>query len=206
MAPPKFLYFDLGIVLVDFSIERMFRQMADVSGADPDRVREVLFGTELQRQYELGRISGGEFYDAFCRQTGTRPDYDALLHAGNDIFELNLSMVPIVAQLGQAGHRIGVLSNTCEGHWEHCRRRFRILDEAFEVRVLSYRVGALKPDAEIFHAAAESAGVEPQEIFFVDDVAGHVAGAKAAGFDAVQYTSAAEYVMELRARGIRFNY
>ena len=64
----------------------------------------------------------------------------------------------------------------------------------------------MKPDAAIFHAAAELCGYRPEEIFFVDDLPGHVAGARAAGFDAVQFTSAEALSAELRRRGIRFNY
>jgi len=206
MTPPKFLYFDLGIVLVDFSVDRMFRQMADVSGVKPDRVKEILFDGGLQSQYELGQITGGKFYEAFCRQTDARPDYDSLKQAGCDIFELNVSMLPVVAQLRQAGYRMGILSNTCDGHWKHCLGRYRILAESFPVQALSYRIGAAKPDAAIFHAAAKLAGVEPEGIFFVDDLPGHVAGARAVGFDAVQYTTTPEFVADLRKRGIRFNY
>ena len=115
-------------------------------------------------------------------------------------------MLPVVSQLAAAGYRLGILSNTCEGHWEHCLRRYRILAENFSVHALSYRIGACKPDAAIFRAAAELAGCRPEKIFYIDDVAGHVAGARAAGFDAVQYTTTAELVEELRKRGVEFNY
>ncbi|HYW80746.1 MAG TPA: HAD-IA family hydrolase, partial [Thermoguttaceae bacterium] len=91
-------------------------------------------------------------------------------------------------------------------HWEHCRRRFPIVAEGFHVHALSYRIGACKPDAKIFQAAAELAGHAPEEIFFVDDLPEHIIGAKAVGFDAVQYTSTRQLVVDLRARGIRFNY
>ncbi len=45
---PKFLYFDLGIVLVDFRVERMLRQVADVAEISPDEVRRVVFDDGLQ--------------------------------------------------------------------------------------------------------------------------------------------------------------
>ena len=204
--PPQFLYFDLGKVLVDFTVERMLRQVARVAGIDEDRVKDVLFDGKLQRQYESGKITSRQFYEAFCEETGTRPDHDALAHAGSDIFELIPSMLPVVTQLREAGYRLGILSNTCEIHWEHCTRRFPIVVEGFHVHALSYRIGACKPDAEIFHAAAELAGHAPDEIFFVDDLPEHITGAKAAGFDAVQYTSTRQLVADLRARGVRFNY
>ena len=203
---PKFLYFDLGKVLLDFDIWQMYRQIAEVAGIDPAKVREVVFENELQRQYETGRLSSREFYEAFCQQTGARPDYEALAAAASDIFTLNLSMLPVVAQLAQAGYRMGILSNTCQNHWEHCRRRFRIVAEGFSVYALSYRIGAAKPEEAIYRAAAELSGHPADETFFVDDLAEHVAGARAAGFDAVQYTSTPELVAELHNRGLRFNY
>jgi putative hydrolase of the HAD superfamily len=202
----KFLYFDLGMVMLTFSVERMCRQMAEVAGVAATQVSQIIFDSDLQQRYERGEITSREFYEAFCRATGTRPDYDRLSFAAADIFEINGSMVPVVAQLRQAGHRLGILSNTCESHWQYCFRRFRLLGEAFSVFALSYELKAMKPNAAIFLAAARLAGVRPDEIFFCDDIAGHVAGARAAGLDAVQYTSTPDLVGELRKRGIRFNY
>jgi glucose-1-phosphatase len=204
--PPKFLYFDLGKVLVDFSVERMLDQMAVVVGIPAEAVREAAFGNGLMRQHETGQLSTREFYEAFCQATATRADFGRLVAAAADIFELNLSMIPLVTQLRQAGYRTGILSNTCETHWEHCFRRYRIVHDGFGVFALSHRIGALKPDAAIYHAAAEMAGCAPEEIFFVDDLHGHVAGARAVGFDAMPFTTAAALADELRQRGIRFNY
>ncbi|MGA2621642.1 MAG: HAD family phosphatase [Thermoguttaceae bacterium] len=203
---PEFIYFDLGKVLVDFSIEQLCKQMGAVAGIEPARVAEAVFSGGLQAQYESGRISSREFYLAFGRLTGTRPDHDALARAANDIFTLNASLLPVVAQLGQAGYRLGVLSNTCEGHWEHCFRRYAILRQSFSVYALSYRIGACKPDAAIFRKAVEMAGCPPEEIFYTDDFPAHIAGARSVGIDAVQYTSTPELVAELRGRGVRFNY
>jgi glucose-1-phosphatase len=203
---PKFLYFDLGKVILDFSVEVMCRQMGEVAGIAPARVNKAVFDSGLELDYEAGRITGRQFYEGFCRRTGTRPDYAALALAGADIFSLNHSIVPVVAQLQAAGCRMGVLSNTCEGHWEHCMQRFRLLREGFSVYVLSYKVGCCKPTPAIFYAAAEMAGCAPEEIFYTDDIAGHIEGARSAGFDAVQYTGTPELAAELRKRGVRFNY
>jgi glucose-1-phosphatase len=203
---PKFLYFDLGRVLINFSIERMFEQMAVVAGASAEQVRNAVVDGRLIHEHEAGRLSSRQFYEAFCAAIDKRPDFDRLVAAAAEIFGLNLPVLPIVAQLGQAGYPLGVLSNTCETHWDYCWREYRFLSEGFRVHALSYKIGAVKPDAAIFLAAAEMAGYPPDEIFFVDDIAGHVAGARAAGFDAVQFTSAEALANDLRQRGIRFNY
>jgi putative hydrolase of the HAD superfamily len=203
---PKFLYFDLGKVLVDFSVQQMCRQMGAAAGVDAALVEETVFAGGLQEQCELGRISAAEFHDLFCRRTGSRVDADSLWRAAADIFTLNLTIVPVVAQLAQTGYPLGILSNTCQSHWDYCRRRYRIVADGFCVYALSFRIGECKPHPGIFRAAADLAGCRPEEIFYVDDVAGHVAGALAVGFDAVQYTSTPELVAELHKRRLEFNY
>ncbi len=203
---PKFFYFDLGKVLIDFSAERMFRQIADVFGVGTDRIKTIFTDEDLLRQYESGRVSEQGFYETVCRATGSRPSLDALALAASDIFEPIRPMAAIVAQLQQAGYPTGILSNTCTVHWNYCVEHYQIVSNGFKVRVLSFEIGAVKPEAAIFQAAAELAGVPPEEIFFVDDLPGHIAGARAVGFDAVQFTTPAALASELRARGLRFNY
>ncbi len=201
----KFIYFDLGKVLIDFSHERMYQQMGRAAEMDPQKVREVL-SSGLQLQYEKGLLGSRTAYELFCQLTGTHPDYRAFSVACNDIFTPIDSMLPIVAQLHQAGYRLGILSNTSEGHWQHCYMRYGILREFFCVYALSFEIGEVKPDAGIFRKAAELAQCEPHEIFFTDDIPGHVAGAKGVGFDAVVYESTAQIVREFQNRGVAFNY
>ena len=178
--PPAFLYFDLGKVLIDFELHLMFRQMAEAAGVDPPAVMAALMEGGLQRQYEMGRISTPAFYETFCQRTGTRADRKALTKANREIFHLNEPMERLIRGLHGSGRRLGVLSNTNPNHWDYCRRHYPVLKECFAVHVLSYRVGTCKPDAAIFHAAAEMAGHAPEDIFFTDDMAEHVASARAA--------------------------
>ncbi|MGD0896322.1 MAG: HAD family phosphatase [Thermoguttaceae bacterium] len=204
-AEPKFLYFDLGKVLVDYSVEQMCRQIATVSGIEPAEVADVLYTGGLQLAYETGHLSTRQIYDAFCARTATRPGYADWLRALSDIFTPDDRMAGVAAGLARAGRRMGILSNTCEAHWEHCFSRYAVLRESFSVYALSFRIGACKPAAAIFSKAAEMAGCRPEEIFYTDDMPRHVAGARAAGFDAVLFTSAAELTAELGKRGVRLD-
>ena len=207
MQQPSFLYFDLGNVLLKFDHRLACRQMGDVAGVAADRVWDVVFAGDLEQRYEAGQIGDREFYDIFCAQTGTQPDFDALLLAGSAIFTPNTSIFPVVAALGEAGYRLGILSNTCPGHWSYCASgRYAVVSRGFEVYALSYELGACKPSPKIYEGAARLAGVAASEIFFVDDIAGHVAGARDSGFDAVQYTTTAKLVDDLRQRELQFNY
>jgi HAD superfamily hydrolase (TIGR01549 family) len=109
--------------------------------------------------------------------------------------------------LEDAGLRLGILSNTSPCHWEFLLRQdYGILPRCFKVHALSFEIGAMKPEPKIYQAAAELAGVAPQEIFFCDDIAAHVSAAREAGFDAEPYTTTPALVADLRRRGVRFNY
>ncbi|HEV7226536.1 MAG TPA: HAD family phosphatase [Pirellulales bacterium] len=203
IRPPKFIYFDLGNVLLYFDHRRAARQMATVAGVPADLVWDVVFASGLEHRYEAGELSTQEFFEIFCDKTGSRPDYAALAAAAGDIFEVNAPLVELVSQLSSAGRRLGLLSNTCEWHWNHfAGGRYPPIPEAFHAVVLSFRAKAMKPDVRIYALAAEMAGAAPSEIFFVDDMPGHVAAARAFGFDAVQYTSPEALVAELAARGV----
>jgi len=207
MRTPKFIYFDLGNVLLYFDHQLAARQIAEVADISPEQVWQTLFERDLLARFERGELSREQFHSEFCTATGTCGDFDRLEFAASHIFGMNYSMLPIVSKLEDAGYRLGILSNTCASHWNYVLARYRALfPHAFEVLALSYEIGAAKPDAKIYHAAAKLAGVQPNEIFYCDDIQANVDGALSAGFDAVLYTTTPALVDELHARGVRFNY
>jgi HAD superfamily hydrolase (TIGR01509 family) len=203
MQKPKFIYFDLGNVILNFSHERGCVQMAEVAGVSVEDVRRFAFDSAMTVEYECGRITTREFYNYFCEQTGTSPEFKKLVAAGSDIFSLNTPILAILTQLKLRGYRIGILSNTCDMHWQWASQgRYRVIAEYFDVMALSFEIGSVKPDREIYLAAAKLAGIAPSEIFYTDDIAGHIKGARSAGFDAQQFTSARQLVADLNQRGI----
>jgi putative hydrolase of the HAD superfamily len=206
-ATPAFLFFDLGNVLLLFDHNRGCDQVGQLAGLPAEKVRQVVYENDLNHRYERGEISSRQFFDEFCEATDTKPDYDALMIAGSDIFELNLPMLPLVAQLNAAGYPMGLLSNTCEAHWQFVAGgKFTAVNHFFPLQVLSYEVKTSKPDVTIYQIAAEKAGVEPKQVFYVDDREENVQGAKRAGFDAVVFQGPRHLAAELRRRGLRFNY
>lgn len=200
--PPAFVYFDLGNVIATFDRGRGFRQMAAVCGADASRVQAAVMDG-LQADLERGTIDWPAFHREFGRRTGTTSDPEALATAAADMFELNVAILPVVAALERRRIPIGILSNTCEIHWQHLLGRgWGILPGGFRPVVLSYQVGASKPERAIFERAAERAGTSPDQIFFCDDLPEHVAAARAAGWDAEVFTTAGLLTDQLARRGL----
>lgn len=208
MATPKFLYFDLGNVLLTFCHERRRQQMGTVAGVSPEAIKQALFHAEAGQaalwRFERGDLDDAAIYEHFCRETGARPDPTALWEAGCDIFGVIAESVALVERLARAGNRLGLLSNTNPRDWEFMSRgQYPFLAQHFQHAVLSFEVGAMKPEAAIYAAAVERAGMPAGEVFFVDDMPENVAGARAAGLDAVLFTSAEDLKQELRQRGVK---
>ena len=117
-------------------------------------------------------------------------------------------MWELVRRLAAAGNRLAILSNTNPVQWEYITDgRFPLLamgqpTSAFDWAILSYEVGAMKPDRAIYDAAIERAGVAADEVFFTDDRLENVEGARAAGIDAVQFVDCDGLVAQLRERGV----
>jgi FMN phosphatase YigB (HAD superfamily) len=209
----QMIYFDLGNVLVSFSHERMCQQMASVAGVPLDVVRTAVFGGDdghaAQIRYETGDIDTDGYFDFFCRAIGTRPDRRRLERAFCDIFVPIEASWALVRKLAEAGHRLGILSNTNSLQWEWCTDgRFPLLagigkaSSPFTWAVLSYDVRSMKPDRAIYDAAMARAAATASEVLFIDDRPENVAGAKAAGIDAVLFTDAEQLKVDLRARGV----
>jgi putative hydrolase of the HAD superfamily len=200
--PPAFIYLDLGNVIALFDRERAFRQMADACGAPVPTVREAVMDG-LQADLECGRLSWPDFHAELSRRTATRSDPAALARAAADMFTLNVPMLPVIAALERARVPIGILSNTCQIHWQHLLDLgWGILPGGFREFVLSYETGSSKPEPAIFALAADRAGVAPGQIFFCDDLPEHVAAARTAGWDAELFTSAAGLTKDLIDRGL----
>ena len=80
---------------------------------------------------------------------------------------------------------VGCLSNTNTLHWNDHFERWTLLD-GFDFRFLSFEMGVIKPDREMFDRVSEVLTAPPGRVLFLDDNSINVDGAVAAGFRAVR--------------------
>jgi HAD superfamily hydrolase (TIGR01549 family) len=181
--PVRTLLIDLGNVLLFFSHERMCMQIAQACHASLADLRQILIQGQLQRRFEQGKVSEEGFRQVLEAKLGRTLDAEALRRAGSDIFSLNEPMVPLLDRWKRDGYRLVLLSNTCVTHYEWVLEHFDLLNR-FDECVLSYRVGAVKPDEAIFRAALESIQCLPEECFYTDDIEEYVARGRLFGLRA----------------------
>ena len=173
------LLVDLGKVLVGFDHQITCERMSEATGVPADRLRGVLFG-ELEGHFDRGRLTAIEFFRACEARLALSPVPDEIwIAAWRDIFT---PLPEAIAALGRVrpGVRRVLVSNTNALHWEGVLSVFRPDDLLDEV-VLSFRVGAAKPEPAFWAAALAAAGCGPAECVYADDRPELVAAASALG-------------------------
>ena len=171
--------FDMGGVLVELGPLDEFLGVAMTA--------EVFWpqwlASEAVRRFERGACTADEFGTGLCEEF-------QLALSPSEVVERFRSfprgLYPGAAELVGAvagGVATGVLSNTNRLHWEG-QRDAEEIQGLFDHRFLSYELGLVKPDAELFHRVAADLEREPSEILFVDDNRLNVEGARAVGIDA----------------------
>jgi len=200
--PVRTLLIDLGNVLLFFSHARMCQQIAGACDAPLADLEQILFEQHLQRRFERGELTESGFREALEKALGRTLDAEALRRAGSDIFTLNEPMVPLLDRWKCAGHRLVLLSNTCITHYEWVLERFDLLNR-FDECVLSYRIGAAKPEEAIFRAALDAIECSPDECFYTDDIEEYVARGRSFGLHAEVFRDVPTLRRQLEQLGVK---
>ena len=203
---PRFFFFDVGNVLVHFSHERSRDQIASLLELDPRQVQRVVFEEGLQERYESGEVSSQQFAEALLWFSELQVPYRLVIEAASRIFSVNRELIPLLTALRTANQPLGILSNTCPGHWQEVLRVAPLIQPYFRHFVLSHESKCMKPDSRIYQDAIRMAGEPAELIFFVDDRPENVEAARLAGLDAHLYESADRLFHALDERGVRLNY
>ena len=193
--------FDMGNVLVHFSHPLMCQQIAEVCGSSEEEIRRLLFDQGWENEFERGELTEAQFQTRLENHFRRPIDLPALVHAASDIFTLNAPMVPILRSLRRQGKRLVLLSNTSISHIEFVRREFEVLNE-FDDFVLSYEVGAMKPQPAIFESALNKILCPPERCFYTDDIPAYIEAARLHGLQADVFTTPESLVGQLDRLGV----
>lgn len=199
----KTVIFDLGKVIVPFEIKRGYAALEPHCDVPLAEMPQRIAATGIVDQFEKGGISPQDFVSQFCGAVGLDLGYERFCELWSSIF-LPDTLIPesMLEGIGKR-YRLLLLSNTNAIHFDMIRKTYPLLRQ-FDEFVLSYEVGAMKPDPAIYKVAIERAGCRAEECFFTDDMPSYVEGARNAGIDAVRFESAGQIQRELDARGIEW--
>ncbi|MDG2220762.1 MAG: HAD family phosphatase [Rubripirellula sp.] len=200
----EFVYFDLGNVLLSFDPDLACRNLAELLLVSGDEAKQVVYESGLQHRFESGQVSGDQFAREVCRLLARKPVPDAaVFDAVSDMFEPIPAMRDVLDQVRQTGRGVGLLSNTCQAHWEWIvRQSYPVTAFDFDATILSFEAGSMKPDSLIYEVAERAAAVTAEQILFLDDREENVHGARLRGWQAEQCLGGEQAVQVLNRTGL----
>ncbi|RMG59179.1 MAG: HAD family phosphatase [Deltaproteobacteria bacterium] len=192
--------FDFGNVIYRFDRNAFIGSLASDTGKDPDLLYKVLYGSDLPLLFERGEIGGREFFERFSEMAGLSLDYGAFVRHFCSMFSPVEGMEELVREVATR-LPVGLLSNTNEVHHEEVIEKCPVYP-LFSAVVVSYSVGAMKPEREIYLRAVREMGTPPAEILFVDDVEENVEGARRAGLQGLLFEGPEKLRRDLKKLGV----
>ena len=199
----KAVIFDLGKVLIPFDWQRGYRSLAQFSPYPPEEIRSRIKETRLFDLFERGHIEPPELARRMSSALDLNVGFDKFRELWSSIFFPEPSIPDSMLAGLRANYRVLLLSNTDAIHNGWIAEKYPIMQH-FDHCVLSFELGCRKPEPEIYREAIARAGCAASDIFFTDDLAENVEGARQAGIDAVQFESREKLEQELRSRGVRW--
>jgi len=171
------VFFDLGGVLYTLDYEAVWRGFSECCGMPSEEVQSALYSDGTLIEFETGKISSIQFYEAIKRRLGFGAGFEEFKKIFNSILIKRDDMFGLVSDLRKYVNVL-VLSNTNEINAEVLNVDLRDLDGDV---VYSFEVGYIKPDQRIFRFALEKKSLTPEKTIFIDDLEENVRAARLLG-------------------------
>jgi FMN phosphatase YigB (HAD superfamily) len=171
--------FDLGNVLCTLDESGVSKTLAAISDKTPDEVHDIVFAKTHKLQFESGEQTFAEHAVRAIANLGIDMPLDEFTSLYDSVLIPSTEIFPLVSQIAEK-HRIALVSNTSEPHWNSAKQ-FLPFSAELDPVIVSYAANTMKPDRAFYDQLLVHSGVPAQNILFVDDLAENIAGAEAIG-------------------------
>ncbi|MGC9326290.1 MAG: HAD family hydrolase [Candidatus Hinthialibacter sp.] len=182
------IIFDIGSVLLTFNPRQFMRDLF----ADPERA-DALLRLTIQspewRELDSGRLSIEQAIQIFKqREPSFAPDVDLFFQHWLEMFQPIDETIRLLTPLKRRGYQLYILSNFIRESFYALQPVLSFLDQ-FDGVVVSFKIGMVKPEREIYEHLLSKFHLDPQECLFIDDMEANVRGAQNVGVNAILFES-----------------
>jgi putative hydrolase of the HAD superfamily len=181
--------FDLGGVLAEFNGVATMRELARISSDEELWARWL--GCEWVRRFERGQCTAEDFAEGMVGEWGLPMTGAEFLTTFGDWVQQPYDGAEDLVAATSERVCVAMLSNMNAVHWHRAVSAWPLV-KRFDHVFTSFELGLIKPDAEVFHHVVDALGLEPAQVFFVDDNVINVEGAQSAGLQAQVVRGVAE--------------
>ena len=180
------LIFDLGGVIVDLDLPKCIQNFKDLGLENIEQYLSNFGQKDFFMQFEKGQIGIPAFRDEIRKLAGIELT-DAQIDEAwcSFLTQIPVEKLHLLSELKKK-YRLLMLSNTNPLHIQTAvaaefRKTGKTMQDFFDKCYLSYEMGMVKPDVEIFKALLADAQVKAEECLFLDDGKKNIVTAAALG-------------------------
>jgi 2-haloacid dehalogenase len=201
MPHPTRVVFDIGNVLLEWDVRRLYRKIF----ADPAEMEDFLTRV-LPPAWNLEQDRGRSWAEAEAIQIALFPKHAAAIKAFRARWHETIpgeiaGTVAILRRLKELRAPLYAITNFADDTFAEAQARFPFLADSFIDIVVSGRERLLKPDPAIYRVLLERQNLAARDCVFIDDSLKNVEAAAALGFRALQFTTPERFADDLRGLG-----
>ncbi|MEW6508322.1 MAG: HAD family phosphatase [Bacteroidota bacterium] len=198
------IVFDLGNVLIPFDYTKPIKYFNNLKPGLGDRFAKLYKDNyHIHRSFEKGELTRNQYLTQMIEWLDGTVTGDEFSKIYSDIFTLNQDVIDLLPKL-KKHYTLCLLSNTNEIHKEYGYQHYQFLNN-FDKLFLSHEIGAIKPEEKIYRVVERFTEKPSIEHLFIDDIYEYVEGARACGWDGIQFKSYEDLLVELESRKILLN-
>ncbi len=201
-SPPQALLFDLGGVVVEIDFDRALAAWQPWSRHSPEELAHAFRHDDAFERHERGEMPDDAYFRHLAGCLAFEGDRAGIEAGWNDLFVGTIDETLDLIRAVRRRVPCHAFTNTNPAHHATWAARYPAVPDAFGHVFTSHRLGAREPEREAFRRVVDAIGVDADAILFFDDNAANVAGARAAGLEAVLVHSPADVRTALWRAGL----
>lgn len=162
-------------------------------GVSEEEVKRVFLKSEqMNEKYKRRLMTGEKFWSWAISEWKIPTSVEQIVNLLISGYEVNKQAEELVLRVRQKGIKTAICSNNFPERIEGLNKKFDFLKN-FDIVVLSYEIGSVKPERKIFEELIRRSGVKPEEILYSDDGADKVEATKELSINAFLYRDFSDF-------------
>ena len=198
----KAIIFDLGGVVINVKMDKIFDYWAKETGYNANYVKQIFESKDIFDRFERGEISPANYKESISCKLGLEMSEDKFYNVWNDVFnDLDPRIADLLYNL-KSKLRLVVLTNTNEIHGDRWKNKYKYILKNFEKIFCSYEINARKPEKKAYEIVINYLNIKPNFILFLDDKVENVKVASSLGLKGILVKSTEQMINSLNKLGL----
>ena len=202
------IIFDLGNTLVYFDFCYFYDRIAHLEKKlNPSKFKKFINDKKLGIKLTRGTLDHKTFFRILKRKFDLKIGYDDFKYFYSDVFWVNNQMKNFLDKISRIKkYKLYLLSNTDALHMNFIDKNFPFVHSPYQRhrsflknRLLSYKVGMVKPQKVIFKYTLKKYNLKPEKTLLIDDIKENIISAASLGIKTIHYKNHRTFIKRFSA-------